>query len=400
MSVRTLTRRIGKAAIWLAAIVMSLAVGAWWAARPAAPDAFYDAPARFPVEAGALIRAEPFARTVPEGAHAWRILYTTTRADGAPAVASAIVVAAGETAAPRPVLAWAHGTTGIAPGCAPSLMRKPFANVPGLALALKEGWAYVATDYVGLGTSGGHAYLAGEEAARGVLDSVRAARQLAELKLDSRVVVWGHSQGGHSALWAGMRAKDYAPELSVIGVGAFAPATDLKGLVQAGQTTMFGKIVLSYLAHAYGAIYPDIAPDVLLKPGTRWLTRDIAGRCVGEIETLASVAQTFLLPGDGAFTSDPAAGPLGARLDQNMPRGPFAMPVLLAQGEADDLVVPALQKAFVEGLCKTGQPVRYRTYGGRDHISLVAEDSPLAAEAIGWTRDRFAEKPATADCGR
>jgi Secretory lipase len=189
---RSLLARLARTALGFLFAFALLLAAAWWAARPAAPDAFYDAPGQRPAQPGALIRAEPFSRTVPEGARAWRILYATTRADGAPAVASAIVVAAGETAAPRPVLAWAHGTTGIAQGCAPSLMRKPFANVPGLPQVLQEGWAYVATDYMGLGTSGGHAYLAGDEAARGVLDSVRAARQLTELRLDSRVVVWGH----------------------------------------------------------------------------------------------------------------------------------------------------------------------------------------------------------------
>src|SRR6516165_5881755 len=43
--------------------------------------------------------------------------------------------------------------------------------------------------------------LIGEGEARAALDSVRAARQMAELTLDMRTVVWGHLQGGHAALW-------------------------------------------------------------------------------------------------------------------------------------------------------------------------------------------------------
>ena len=37
-------------------------------------------------EPGALVRTEDFTRAIPEGAMAWRILYTTTRDEGVPLV--------------------------------------------------------------------------------------------------------------------------------------------------------------------------------------------------------------------------------------------------------------------------------------------------------------------------
>jgi pimeloyl-ACP methyl ester carboxylesterase len=394
------TAWLARAAVRLFGLALAMAAAVWWAARPASPDAFYDPPLQRPTEPGRLLRHEAFSRAVPSAANAWRILYTTTRFDGTPTIASAIVMVAGDTAAQRPIIAWAHGTTGIERGCAPSLMSKPFANVPALPQILKEGWAYVATDYVGLGTAGGHAYLIGDEAARGVLDAVRAARQLTQLNLDSRTVVWGHSQGGGSALWTGMKAKDYAPELSVLGIGAFAPASDLKSLVASAKGTMFGKIVLSYLVHASAALNTSVNLDSLLRPGTAWLTRDIASRCAGEWPTLISALQTLLLPSDGFLAEAPSNGPLDALLDQNTPHGPFSMPVLLAQGETDDLVLPRIQQRYVEGLCRTMQPVTYKTYAGRDHIGLVAENSPLGLDAVAWTRDRFAGTPAITACGR
>lgn len=46
-----------------------------------------------PAEPGILLRSESFATAVPADARAWRILYTTTRADDSPAVGSAVVVA-------------------------------------------------------------------------------------------------------------------------------------------------------------------------------------------------------------------------------------------------------------------------------------------------------------------
>ncbi|TGR80315.1 lipase, partial [Mesorhizobium sp. M2D.F.Ca.ET.223.01.1.1] len=161
----------------------------WHLARPAVPDDFYTIRHDTVPPPGTLIAGEPFTRDVPKGARAWRVLYATTRADETPAVASAIVMAAtGASAAGRPVILWAHGTTGMEPGCAPSLLKHPFDNVPALEALLKQGWVYVATDYVGLGTSGGHAYLIGEDAARAVLDSARAVRQMPGLNADGKIV--------------------------------------------------------------------------------------------------------------------------------------------------------------------------------------------------------------------
>ena len=42
--------------------------------------------------------------------------------------------------------------------------------------------------------------------------------------------VWGHSQGGQAVLFAGLLAKEYAPELRLVGVAAAAPATELRSL--------------------------------------------------------------------------------------------------------------------------------------------------------------------------
>jgi hypothetical protein len=155
------------------------ATAIWFAALPPSPDSFYRGVPGFDMGPGALITSERYEKAVPRGVRAYRILFTTTRADGGNAVASGLVVVPAATGGVlRPVIAWAHGTTGIAPGCAPSVSAKPFANVPDLDRILAEGWAFVATDYVGLGTAGRHAYLVGPEAAHSVLDAVRAARLL------------------------------------------------------------------------------------------------------------------------------------------------------------------------------------------------------------------------------
>ena len=128
MSIRLLKSAARKVFYVLATGVVLVAI-AWWAAQPSKPDAFYDAPAQRPAEPGALLRIDAFTREIPAGTRGWRILYTTTRGDNSPAIASAIVVAP-EQRKPgvHPVIAWAHGGTGIVPGCAPSVMAHPFGD--------------------------------------------------------------------------------------------------------------------------------------------------------------------------------------------------------------------------------------------------------------------------------
>ena len=97
---------------------------------------------------------------------------------------------------------------------------------PDLERWLNAGYAVVRTDYQGLGTPGVHGYLIGKDEGRSVLDIVRAARSVVG-HLSNKVVIGGHSQGGHAALWAAALAKTWTPELKVAGTLAFAPASHL-----------------------------------------------------------------------------------------------------------------------------------------------------------------------------
>jgi pimeloyl-ACP methyl ester carboxylesterase len=240
--------------------------------------------------------------------------------------------------------------------------------------------------------------MVGEDAARSILDAVRAAASITDLRLSRETVIWGHSQGGHAALFTGSRALEYAPDVIVRGVVAMAPATDLVELVRRAQSSMFGKIVSSYLVRAYASRFPDVSLDTYITAINRIAVNDIASRCVGGWETLVSLGQTLILPSEGIFATDPTQGRLGARLRENTPLGVIASPVLIAQGDRDDLVFPDLQQSYVLARCATGQAIDYRVYAGRDHISLVNSDSPAVRAAVEWVEDRFQGRPFTANC--
>src|SRR5947208_16432954 len=113
----------------------------------------------------------------------------------------------------------------------PSLVSAPTEGIPGRDRIVMAGWIVVATDYSFAEKGGPHPYLIGEGEARAALDSVRAARQISELTLDQRMVVWGYSQGGHAALWAGIVGPRYAPDLEILGVVAIAPAANTQSIL-------------------------------------------------------------------------------------------------------------------------------------------------------------------------
>ena len=362
------------------------------------PDAFYEEPSdldEVPDASGVLLRSDRFDRALPEGAMAWRILYTTTRDEGRPAVASALVIAP-ETrpSGRRPVVAWAHGTTGFAEGCAPSVLDDPFkaGATPALEEVIERGWVMVAPDYVGLGTEGPHPYLIGQGEGRSVLDAVVAARQLDELSLGG-AVVWGHSQGGHAALWSGVLAtEDYAPDADVVGVVAMAPASNLPGLVGNLDMVPGGPIFTSFVLSAYSEVYDDVEFREYIRPVAQVQMREIAQRCLAEPGALVSVVDSVLF-GDTVFAKDPTTGPLGERLTENIPSGDIEVPVLVAQGEADPLVLPEAQQEYVDARCDEGYAVDYRTYPDEDHLSVVADDSDLIDDLLAWTQSRFDRVP-------
>jgi hypothetical protein len=118
---------------------------------------FYNTPDPFPAgKAGALIRSQAIEQyDIPYSVSAVRILYHSRSASGEDVAASGIVLFPYEKKPPAggwPVIAWAHGSTGVARRCAPSLMRN-IGHGPFLAMYVKLGYAVVATDYTGLGTN-------------------------------------------------------------------------------------------------------------------------------------------------------------------------------------------------------------------------------------------------------
>ena len=186
-------------------------------------------------------------------------------------------------AAGRPVIAWAHPTTGVASRCGPSLASDGGATgVPGLSAFIAAGYVVTATDYPGLGTPGPHPYLVGESEGRAVIDSVRMAGHLDGAHAGTRYAVWGHSQGGHAALWAGQLAPEYGSGLELIAVATAAPATDLAALFQRDIGGLSGNVLASMALVSWSQVFADqgLRTDQVVSPLSVPAARLIADHCI------------------------------------------------------------------------------------------------------------------------
>lgn len=365
-----------------------------------APDAFYDVPADVSHQPGALLRSEPLTDiTLPAGVRGWRILYATSVDDNTPATAVAIVFAPTDSSgSPFPVIAWEHATTGLLQKCMPSLLSASTKGIPERNRIVMAGWAVVATDYSFAEKGGPHPYLIGEGEARAALDSVRAARQMSELTLDRRMVVWGYSQGGHAALWTGIIGPRYAPDLEICGVAAIAPATDIKKIL--AMNVEMDKRFGPYIALAYSRFYSDITFEHAIRPEALDAARQIVNLCDflprEDTERIEALASTF----DGPVLATSSNKALQSRLEQNTPDGPIRAPVVIAQGLSDIVVAPSATDAYVAERCAAGQRLEYWTFAGLDHVTIIQPGTPLEDLLIKWTTARFANEPQATDCKR
>jgi pimeloyl-ACP methyl ester carboxylesterase len=356
-------------------------------------DDFYTPPAAVPPAPGALVRSAPLTdRLLPPRSRAWRIMYTTTRPDGAPAVAVATVLAPERLPRdPSPVILWQHGTVGVKQKCMPSTITSPFEGVPALEQVVDNGWVVVATDYE-VNADGVIPYLIGEGEARSALDSLRAARHMPELRLDNRAVVWGHSQGGQSALWTGIARPGYAPDVALVGVAAAAPATDLEQLARIHVQDPSAAVVGPYLATSYSQYYPDVKFDDVLPEGAREISREIVDLCPEpkEYPRLQQLGTQL-----GAATVLAPSGPFADRLRENAPNHPIDVPLLVIQGLDDLVVPPSVTDTYVDQRCADKQELAYWRVRGRDHNSLLAGNGQISDMLVSWTEDRLAHKPQT-----
>jgi acetyl esterase/lipase len=381
----------------LGVIVLAALLGA--GCVPAGPPPrFYDyVGPRLSGTHGAMIRYEPLAGP-PKGSRAYRVLYQSTGMDGRPIPVSAMVVIPDKPAPPggRPVIAWAHPTTGVQPQCGPSLSTLRFLMIAGLEDMLNAGFVVTATDYPGLGTGVVHPFLDGTSEGHAVLDSVRAVAAIPGASTNSQFALWGHSQGGQAVLFAAKLARSYTPELLLTGAAAAAPATNLAQLFRDDLGTTGGNnlaaMTLWSWSKVYGASYEKVvAPTAIPAVAT------VAGNCIDTIFETSAKKQADVTLSQAYFTVPDitVVEPWRSIIERNTP-GPIPQtPLFLSQGTADTTVRPTVTYNFAKRQCAAGGSVTLDVIPGVSHDWIAMKS---AGTAVTWIRERMKGVPAPNNC--
>jgi len=345
---------------------------------------------------GTLIRYEPLHLFSVYRAKAYRILYRTSDMHGRTIAASGMVVVSDYGPAKKAIVAWAHPTTGVTRHCAPSLRESPIDAIAGITDLIVEGVTVVATDYPGLGTSGVTPYLAGIGEAHAVLDSVKAIADVEVFQAGHHFALYGYSQGGHAALFAAALAKRYAPDHALVGVAVAAPATELGVLLDDDVATTDGKILGAMALLSWSRLY-GVSLEPLVTPHVAKIMELIDKHCVDKVGSAIKALEAEQPMGAKFLNFDPNdRQPWKGLLAENSvdPKS-IRMPVYIAQGLDDQIVIPQVTERFAAALCKEGDPVVLDLIKDTDH-GMAAKKS--FHQAVHWIGERLDGKPAPSNC--
>lgn len=361
---------------------------------------FYDAPATLPQQPGTLIRWEPIENT-QNGAHLYRLLYTSTDVNDKPiAVSGTLAIPAG--AAPKdgfPLITSAHGMVGAARNCAPSLAL--FEELDGqsfwsmqLQPYLAAGYAVVMPDYQGAGAAGPASNIVGTVEAHDVLDAVRAARAFPDATISHETFLWGHSQGGHAALFTNAAAASSAPDITFTATAVLAPAIDLRGIFEnafSSDKPVASSVLPLIVARAWTETYPNLSfDDILTTQGMVIENTTIAHFCIPWVGV-----PSLIYPPKTLFQPD-ALTKWSDVIDENTPGDqPMQPPLFIGHGDADEEIPIAGSQHYVKTLCAAGNSVEFKTYPGVSHFGVV---EAATQDVLAFFAAVRSGQPSTSNC--
>ncbi len=386
---------------------------------------------------GQVIHKEEI-KTSLKGARAWKIAYISSDVAGRKTIATGLVIAPVGPAPKegRPILAWAHGTTGSAQNCGPSQVIDPTRplnqyflmngnswtdfGIPNGQEFINEGYVVVATDYQGLGGGGKHQYAVAGTNGRDVINSARAASSMPELGAGKKTLLYGWSQGGGATIAAASLPEYQAQQgtaadnLEYLGFVALAPE-DLAAVLpksqidQAGADKLMKEFVAENVPNVFlfthfmmglwgtQAAYPHLKlTDVLTEEGAKVADQLSSNKCVHVMADSFNYAY-----GDSykSLLKPQASNTLAwiqAFVDGSVkPVKPVA-PVVIYWGTKDVTVPPVMHEIYQKQMCSIGANVaRIQLPGEQTHFTTPGVSAPMYLE---WVKDRIAGKPVENGC--
>lgn len=385
---------------------------------------------------GQIVKVEQIATQIPD-ADAWKIAYISSDVNDKPTISTALVVAPRSVGINRPIIAWAHGTTGTAQNNGPSQEENPAVplneyfliggnsstdyGLPAVEKFIQAGYVVVGTDYQGLGGGGRHQYAVAVTNGRDVINSVRAVSSERLGGAGKTSVAYGWSQGG-GAILSMASDRDYIAQRGTASDGiqfkgfvALAP-DDVAAMIgdepisqaTADQmmnklSTQFSKDMLNfthYVMSVWGtqAAYPDqlnltdiftdegavIADKILSNKGIHAAADTISFNFGDNFKSLLRPIPKNTVAWVNAFKKGSVA-----------PVKPIA-PVIIYYGTKDTAVPIIMGQIYQEQMCAMGAQIeRVQLPGEQSHFTTPKIAEPLFEQ---WIADRLADKPVQNPC--
>jgi hypothetical protein len=403
-------KRSTRIAITLPLAALALAVSSAYAAPTVGPTdaSFFTQPLPMPSgNHGDLIQYRKTTVNLGKGAplaNAWNVLYHSTDGVDTPIAVSGTVLVpttAWSGSGQRPTILYAVGTHGLAQVCAPSrqLAKGTDYEIANINAALKAGYAVLVTDYQGYVTNSAPTYIVGSSQGHAVLDIFKAALSIPSVGItaSSPVGIWGYSQGGQSAAWAGELLSTYAPAIKAVGVAAGGVPADLVRIspyLDSSAGFAFLGMALAGLSNQYEELPVDI---ILTDSGSAELAKlNNDDQCIFQSLFNFQNNSTANYTIGGKDINNLISQPLVRKVIDKQLLGTKKVPVpmYMFHGQADEFISLDQDLALKKSYCDKGTPVAFDLYPS-EHIVTQFQS---AAPVMTWMADRFAGKTAPTTC--
>lgn len=371
---------------------------------PIQNDPFYATPATFSsatAQAGQILKIEMqsnvSAYDIPPGQSLSRFMYTSIDNTGAVVPATAAILwpftpkSFNGSTNSYPLVAWAHGTSGVVRQCAVSNIRNLQYDFRSVYTLANVGYAVVIADYVGLGSDEPFNYLAYKLHADDVVFAVKAA-QSAFSQLSPQWVSFGHSEGGGVA-WAIGERQAISPIPGFLGTIAAAPPPFPISNTPPVSNSVFTAFLSFTIAHLYGLNLTAIFNPVPLQ--ALQYVQSIGGCNDAGYASLATFNASQIYSNTSWVASPPA---VQFAADYSVGGRALGGPMLILQGSNDTVVGTAGAMLGFNLTCSAqgnNVSVQYVSVVGQDHNPSMYASQRLWLQ---WIEDRFNGLPTAQGC--
>ncbi len=409
------TRRRGRVSGWvhvvLAAVVATVTLALTPGVASAAPlyptpdpDPFYAQPADVAEHApGDVLESRPMP-PLPlfPGIELRQLKFRSTDSEGRPIAATTLVMLPPNRGIDPPVLSYQHVVNALGLRCAPSRalysddQTVVIREAPALNLLLERGWVVTLPDHLGPDSAYGAARLGGQI----TLDGIRAAVRSPDLGLArSQVAMIGYSGGGMATAFAAALAKEYAPELHIVGVAEGGVPMNIRKMAMAlgfSPHPLFGLAMAA--AIGLEREYPDKFPlgEQLNRVGLD-LRNQLRDACTNDILAAGANRSVPQLAASTKLVNDPSAWSVADLNSVELYPGVPNMPVFEWHSPIDGLIPVDSVDATIARYCAAGVPVQAEQYPSPDHMTTAVLGMP---SAIAYIDARFRGETPPSNCRR